>query len=665
LLRIISLILVLVFFAFGDILKVYAKKSTQKNNIIYLQKPYLIYNDKLYIQAQKGVIKDKHHIILSGRVVLFHNNSVMTSNKVEVITKDNIKIDYAFYYDRSLDIWFKSKISSIKYQNMLYFKDNIFSSCCVNNPDWYIISTHGNFNKKTKYIKLYNLVLYIHDVPVFYWPFYFNSIDKTRRSGLLRPYVGYSANEGILYSQPIYFVTSVRNDLEITPTIRNKRGRGIYSTFRFVDSPNSYGEFKAGIFKDKNYYFEKNNLAHQSHYGYEFYYLRDKLTKKDKLYIDLKYANDVDFYYLNPYNYTFDTSYLTDKIITSYVNYVKEFNNSVLGIYNRYYIDTTKLSNKDTLQTIPQINYHIYEKKYYNFLTSFDYNFYYNFNQNNFRYYTNNFTTPFSLDFHMFKNYLNLKASEIFSGEYAKQRHSNLPASFYLNGYSQFKLYTSLTKSSSFLHIINPSITYTHRNIKNKDIKNPSILSYSGINDNLSFDIFQILNFNDFYLEHTFNQIYDMDKKRFTKMANKIDMNINNVSINDNNKYDWIIHKVTYNVFEIKFPIGKNNFKITHLYQHIPITRTVDFRVDRSIDKYKTLYFEYNYDTIKKYAKYWLFGVKLNKKCWQYEFSFKKNIIPVLENNGISYRADNIIYFYINFYPLGGVKQTFIYKGNK
>jgi len=650
-------------FLFADI-KIYAPYSKELNNTIVLKNPYMIYKD-FYIQADKAIVKNKKTAIFEGNVTIFYNNDVINADKVEVISKENIVLSDSFLYDKKLDVWIKSKNSKIKNENIVYFKNGIFSSCCVRNPDWFIHTSSGNFNKKTKYIKLYNLTLYIHKTPVFYLPFYFSSLDKTRRSGLLRPYFGYSSTEGFLYSQPIYFVTSVRNDLEITPTIRNLRGRGVYSTFRFVDSPYSYGEIKLGDFKDKTSYYKANNLAHQSHYGYEFYYLRNKVTNNDKLYMDLKYANDVDFYYLNPFNYTFDTSYLTDKLITSKINYIKEYHGSILGIYNRYYIDTAKLSNKDTIQTVPQINYHIYEKKYSKFLTSFDYNFYYNFNRNNLEYYINSFSAPFSFNFNMFNNYLNLKIGEIFNGEYAKQRHSDLPASFYLNGFSQIKLYTSLTKHSSYLHIINPSIIYTHKNITRKDIKNPTILTYSGINDNLSFNIFQIFTYNDFYLDHTFNQIYDMNQKRFTKMENQLNINIRKLSVNDNNNYDWLTHKVTYNAFDVGFSIGKNNFNITHIYQNSPITKTIDFKISRNITLYKSLYFEYNYDILNRYVKYWIIGAKLNKKCWQYDISFKKEIFPVLENSGISYKSDNIIYFYINFYPLGGVKQTFIYKGNR
>ena len=471
---------------YSDILKIYAKSAYEKNNYIYLTKPYLIYNDKFFIQANRAVIKNRHSAVFSGKVTVFYNNSVMYSDKVEVITKNDVKINYSFYYDKQLDVWFKNKTATIKNQNILYFEDAIFSSCCVDNPDWYIFANSGSYNKTTKYMKLYNLTLYIHDTPVFYFPFFFNSLNKQRRSGLLRPYIGFSAKEGFLYSQPVYFATSLRTDLEITPTIRTKRGRGVYSTFRFVDSPYSFGILKAGLFVDYDKYFLQNALAHKKHFGYQFNYKRDRVFDNDKLYIDINYANDVDFFYLNPKNYTFNQKYLTDKIITSKINYLKEYNNSVFGIYNRYFIDTSLLNNKNTIQVLPQLNYHSFETKRKFFLTSFDYSFYNYYSESAQRYFVNTFFFPLAVNFKFFDSVLNLKLSEIFKGEYGNYYNSSLGPSYYLNTYTQFKFYSSFTKNDGFLHILSPQITI---NLKNYDkIKiNSDIINYSKIQNSVAF----------------------------------------------------------------------------------------------------------------------------------------------------------------------------------
>ena len=106
------------------------------------------------------------------------------------------------------------------------------------------------YNKDTKWIDMNNPVLYLKDIPIFYLPYLGFSLNKTRSSGFLKPLFGFSENEGFLFTQPYYQTLGLSADLEIDPTIRTKRGKGIYSTFRFVHSPTSKGEFKIGEFRD-------------------------------------------------------------------------------------------------------------------------------------------------------------------------------------------------------------------------------------------------------------------------------------------------------------------------------------------------------------------------------------------------------------------------------
>ena len=647
-------------FLFADV-KIYAPFVKEVNKTIFIKNPYLIYKD-FFIQAKKAIIKNNKEAIFEGNVTIFYKNDVIEANEVEIISKDNIVIKNSFIYDYQNDFWFKNRISKIKNKNLIYFKNTIFSSCCVKNPDWYLFVKRGSYNKKTKYIKFYHLILYIHNVPVFYFPFYFNSFDKTRRSGLLRPYVGFSAKEGFLYSQPIYFVWSIRSDLEITPTIRTKRGKGVYATFRFVDSPYSFGKIRVGEFFDFDKYYLKNNLAHKKHFGYEIEYKRDKVFDDDKLYINIKYANDVDYFYLNPYNYTFNTSYLTDKIITSKIDYLKFFRNSVLGIYNRYYIDTSLLSNKDTIQTIPQINYHIFENKYKKLLFSLDYNFYNYFNENHKKYFVHSFYLPFGISFPVINNYVYFKLSEIFNASYGNYYNSDLQPSYIIDGYTQFKFYSSLLNSNhSSIHVVVPSVSYNLRNFSKKKLTS-DILNNTSLKNNISLNLFQLFQKNDLYIEHNFHQILYINSKKKEKMENRLSVMYSNFEVEENNKFDWFLKRTVYNAFSFKFNNEEYFLSISHYYQYSPISKSVDIKLSKSLKNYKNFYFEYNYDLINKYTKFMLVGVKLNKKCWQYDLSIKKSINPILKENGISYVKNYLFNINVNFYPIGGLKQSILFK---
>ena len=649
-LKIISLIFFSLFL-FADV-KVYAPSFKEINNTVYAKSPYIIYKD-FFIQADKGIIKNKT-AYFEGNVVIFYKDEVLKVDKVKVISKDNIKLDNSFIYDRKDKFWFINKKAKIE-KNVIYFRNSIFSSCCVKNPDWFLYIKRGAYNTKSKTLRIYNLVLYLHKVPIFYFPVYVSSFNKKRRSGLLRPYVGFSTKEGILYSQPVYFVTSLRSDLEFDPTIRTKRGKGIYATFRFVDSPYSFGSIKAGEFTDFDSYYKKNNLANQKHFGYEIEYNRDKILGGDKLYAKIKYANDIDYFYLDPYNYTFNTSYLSDKMITSTINYINYDDKKLFGIYNRYYIDTSLLSNKDTIQTVPQLNFHIFENSHKNILTSVDYNFYNYFNAYD-KYFVNTLNIPVSY-IHSFNNYVNLKVSENLNGFYGNYYNSSIPPSYDFKGYTQFKLFTSLTKYDDYLHIISPSIIYTQKNFSKTE--NRGILNEESLNTNLALNIFEILEYKDLYLTHNLHQLFLSSN---SELENQINLQYKDFGIIENNKFDWNLKRTVYNSFSFGESNNDYSFSISHIYQYDLKSKSITLRGSKIFNKYRNLYFQYNYDLVNKYAKFIKLGIQLNKKCFKYNISLSKETVPVLKESGISYNKNYMLSLNINFYPIGGINQNFLFK---
>ncbi|WP_457564507.1 LPS-assembly protein LptD [Caminibacter sp.] len=644
---------------YAEYLKIFATNVKEINTTVIIQNPVIVYQDYI-IQAKRGILKNKKTLFLKNDVVVFYKNESILANSATVYSKNDILIQDIFLVDKSSDIWIKAKNTDIK-GDILSFDNLTFSSCCVEKPDWYLYSSKGIYNRKTKYMRLYHVILYIGKTPVFYFPFYFNSLNKQRRSGLLRPYIGYSAKEGFLYSQPIYIVLGQRADTEITPTIRTYRGRGIYNTFRFVDSPYSFGQIRFGEFVDFNKYYYKYNLAHKKHYGYSILYTRSRVFGGDKLYASIKYANDVDYFYLNPYNYTFNTQYLVDKLITSKTNYIKEINqNYIFGMYAKYFIDTTKINNDDTIQILPQLNFHKFTTKTGYFLNSFDMN-YYNYYSKPKKYYQYDFDLPVSMLFSFFNDYLKVKVSERFNYINANYYNSKTSPEYFYQLYNSLMFYTSLTKYSSYLHIINPSIEINLKQI-NKLSNQNDLLNYTKINDTLNLSLFQIIEKDSWHIDHTLRENMDLNFKNRKPLENIINfINYeNNVSVTENNKYDWDLNRIIYNAFSVSFPVKSFYFKLSHLYNYSSTStiQTYTLRIEKNFTPFKTGYFEYNYDMENKYVKYFLFGVKLNKKCWQYDISFEKSRIPVLKDTGISYNNNYMLSLNVNFYPIGGVKQT-------
>jgi len=663
LLRVNLIIIFLVSFVFAEV-KIFATHAVDENGTIRLKNPVIIYNDSI-IQAKKGFITKKRKIILKDNVFITYNNnqSVVSADTLTAYSSKNIHMSDIFFYDKSMDGWIVAKKSKSKNDD-IYFKKLYFSTCCIDNPDWFMKANSAVYNKTKKSLKLYNLTLVINKVPVFYLPYYYVNFDKTRRSGLLRPYLGFSQTEGLLYSQPIYFVTSVNTDLEVTPTIRTMRGKGVYATFRFVDSPTSKGFIKAGFFNDKEYYYSKYNLAHKKHYGYNIGYEKNKLFyENDSLYMNLKYANDVDYFYLDAYNYHFNDTYLSDKLITSTLNYINDTDSALYGVYFKYFIDTTLLNNETTWQILPQLNYHRFLNKKFGVLNSLDINIYNYYRKKGSNFVLADMSMPLSLYYSMFEDYLKLKITELLNTGYGYYYQVSSQKSRYFNLSTMIKLYTSLTKSNGYIHIISPSLTLHLKNYQKSEIYT-DLMSAPDIQNYLNFNLFEIFENNVLTLTHTMNETYYLSLKKYSDMENIFDINIGNYTIEENNKYSFQKSETSYNNIKISYNNNPFDGFISHIYRK-RVSKSVTLGAGYKINPYKKIYTEYSFDLNKKYIKYWLMGIKLNKKCWNYNLSFKQSRIPVLEDNGISFKKDNIITVNFELIPIGGLNQTFVFKGNK
>jgi len=642
--------------------KIFATKAIDKNETIILNNPIIFYKDKI-IQAKKGLVNKDKTIILEDEVYINDTISTILADKLIAKTSKQITINDLFFYDKKMDGWVLSKKAK-SIDNKLFFKNLYFSTCCIEDPNWYMKANKGVYNKKTKSLDLYNFIVVINKIPIIYLPYLNVNFDKTRRSGLLKPYIGLSQREGILYSQPVYFVTSINSDLELIPTIRTLRGAGIYSTFRFIDSATSKGSIKVGYFKDKKEYLKQNNLLNQEHYGINIRYEKDKIfSLNDSLYMNLKYANDLNYFYLDAFNYTFDNTYLTDKIITSKLNYIHLTNSSLYGIYNQYFINTSKTDNDSTWQILPQLNFHYFVNKKYGVLNSIDFNIYNYHRKKGSNFLFSDFYMPLSLYFSFFNDYLKLKISEILNYGYGFYYQEENKKSKYINLSTQIRLYSSLIKNSLFLHYLSPSFILNVKNYSKSEIYS-DLIDVSEVQNYLTFELFQILKKNNFKLTHTLKNTYYIDNDEFSELENNILINLYKFVIEENNKYSLKNNYFTYNFFKIGYNNSKFDFSIANIYKR-DISNSINLDIGYSLSIYKKIYMKHSFDLNSKYIKYWLMGFKFDNRCFYYNFSFKQSRIPLLKESGISYIKDNIFFFDLELKPVGGIKQAFVFKGNK
>lgn len=86
-----------------------------------------------------------------------------------------------------------------------------------------------------------NVIFYVKDVPVFYFPYLILPVKRERQSGLLFPRFGTSTKRGFFVDIPVYWAISPSQEATFDLDIQAKRGVGIGTDYRYLRSRTSTG----------------------------------------------------------------------------------------------------------------------------------------------------------------------------------------------------------------------------------------------------------------------------------------------------------------------------------------------------------------------------------------------------------------------------------------
>lgn len=121
------------------------------------------------------------------------------------------------------------KISEFGYK----FFDSHLTTCGCSDDEspWVIRSDHAHVTQEG-YAHTYHTTLEMYGVPFFYTPYLAFPVKTRRASGLLVPEFGYSSEDGIMFSQPIFGVIDDSTDFTITPFVETNTRAGSSVDFR-------------------------------------------------------------------------------------------------------------------------------------------------------------------------------------------------------------------------------------------------------------------------------------------------------------------------------------------------------------------------------------------------------------------------------------------------
>ena len=703
-------LLLLLFFASlyaSDKVEIYASKLTSHNDIISAAGGVSVIYKDYVITANRA-----HYDKTTGELELFDNIRANSAGKYKVLGKyaklnlaKKKKLFRPFYMiDNKSDVWMSGNEGKAN-DAEIDIDAGTVSGCNPIDPLWTMAFSSSDYDTDSMWLNMYNMRLYIYDIPVLYTPYFGYSLDTTRRTGLLKPSVGLSNDEGFYYQQPIYIAEQNWWDLELLPQIRTSRGLGLYTNFRFVDSKVSRGEIRMGYFKEKEDYFLRNNLQNDSHYGFNIKYdNRDFLNLwsghdfagQSGLYVDINHMNDVGYINLASSNTINQT---TSKQVLSRINMFYNTDSQYIGSYFKYYQDLSIENNDNTLQKLPTLQYHYYLDTLLkdHLLYSLDVKSNNIQRQINKKVIQTDINIPVTLQTSLFDEFLNISYTANLYMQHSTFRGQDINSSteyrdgYYARNYHTFKASTQLTKGyENVSHVIDLSIIY-NKSAWNQEtgfyadesnycsnLDNQSNLDYKSrceFYNITNIDNAAQLQFTQYLYDKNAKQIlyqrlaqrvsYSSAASRYGELENELDYKVtswlsfyNNMFYNyDKNAFSKIFNKVSLNQYGV-------NLQLSHLYKDRfvapatstdPLQRTnyLTSSAEYTYNRHYSFSALYNYDLETQEKKSMSIGFMYKKRCWDFGIKYSENNRPVLTLNGASSSIyDKYVYVTIVLKPL-------------
>jgi LPS-assembly protein len=692
-----------------DKVEIYASKLTSHGDVIDAGGGVSVVYKEYVLTAQRA-----HYNKKTGILELFDNIRANYQGKYKILgkyAKMNIAKKERFFkpfymLESKSDVWMSAK-EGMATQEEIDISSGVVSGCDPIDPLWTMEFSSSDYDTQSMWLNLYNTRLYIYDIPVLYTPYFGYSLDTTRRTGLLKPSVGYSADEGFFYQQPFYIAEQNWWDLEFLPQIRTQRGSGLYTKFRFVDSLRSKGSLEVGYFKEKETYFESNNLQNQSHYGYNFFYDNSDFLNQwsgmnfqgqSGVYIDINHMNDVD--YINLKSAGTNDNLVTATQVLSRANIFYNTQNHYLGAYFKYYQDLTLQNNKNTLQKLPTLHYHYYLDSFLkeHLLYSLDVQSNNIWRQENKRVTQTDINLPITIQTPLFDEYLNLSYTANFYGQYSKfGGDTNLTTAAFRDGYyvrntHDFIASSQLTKAyDTFSHVMSFSLSYTRSagerstgfyadnndycsdelNVIDPDYEaRCEFYNIAAVNNATKLEFIQYL-YDDKAEEFVYHRMaqrisYDnSDANRYGELENELEVKLfrsisyyNNMFYNhDKHSFSKILNKISYHDYGVLL-------SVSHLFKDSfidPVTITSPSRYTKYLtssasyeyNRHYSFNGSYNYDLQNKVKKSASIGFMYKKRCWDFGIKYAENRRPILTQGGeASYIYDRFIYITVVLKPL-------------
>ena len=685
-----------------NLVEFFATRLDSNGTSVHATGDVLVLYKEYYLSANEAVFdRNTSTLELFGNIVAMQGADYYAMGEYARLNIPEKKRLFSpfFMLDRQTNVWMSSLRSGAEDQ-CFTVEAGMVSGCDPNDPLWVLYFSSADFDSESRWMNVYNAVLRIRGIPVFYFPYFGYSLDQSRRSGLLVPSFGISSTEGLFIEQPVYIAVDPSWDIELRPQVRTVRGEGLYGKLRFVDSNVSKGSLHTGYFQEKRDYANRYNLANKNHYGFDFDYTNTAVLQRwfgldlegqSGLYADISWMNDIDYINLTSND---AVNFATPNQVLSRVNLFYNEEDVYYGMNFRYYLNLQKQSNADTLQNLPILRYHRYLD------TFLDEHLYYSFNlrgnniyrERGMRAVEGETDLPVTLQTSVLDDYLQLAYTVRFNGKYISfygEPTAEVNTSFspgYDTGlfgrlYQVVSAGTQITKGyDGFSHTMGLSAVYTKAGFDDasgyyEELK--TICSQADAALNPECDFYTIneieesldLKFSQYVvLFHQMTQRLSFDplQEQMNELENELEWQVTpKFLLYSDVFYNYQRNLVSGILTNVRYSDEMLQLGVSDLYQNTLAENSTEYvhylTLDASYryDKHYRYFGRYAYDlenAVKKLAE---IGFSYKKRCWEFGMRYVENNRPILTDNAAGSVFDKYVYITVKLQPLGGTEVNY------
>ena len=342
--------------------------------------------------------KEKERIFATGNVEIHYENIKIFADRIElntetkdVFAEGNVVVqlpdeqlsveEIRFNLDTMQGIFqrgfgliqptvrYEAETIERKDANFYSFYRASITSCTQTNPRWKFSCSKANF-KKNEYIEMWNSVLSIKKIPVFYLPYMRYPLGKEKSTGFLTPQLGFSGPKGTIFSQGLYWIIKRNMDASLNFDYYSARGKGGGLEYRYLFSRGTGGQLNL-------YYFFFNKTPEQEDlpnaYIFRFHH-NQPLPFGLGLVADIDYQSSFDF--LREFDNSFERALVSNRRSEVYLFRYWSYYNFSMRV-SRFETHFTDIDNSIISKNLPTINFSVSKIKlvkplYFSFSSSFN-----------------------------------------------------------------------------------------------------------------------------------------------------------------------------------------------------------------------------------------------------------------------------------------------------